>query len=427
MKFVSTRSSGTPIAYTLTEGILQGLAPDGGLLVPVKWPTVEPNFWRQKLGTVSWPQSSIEILNTLFPDESLKENFPDILNSAFSFPLVLKDVSENTSILELFHGPTSAFKDFGARFLAKYIQTANVSSKPSVVVVATSGDTGGAVASAFSSITSIPVVILYPKGKISPRQEKQLCCWGPKVKALAVKGSFDDAQKLAKSLFNDPTYRQKYNLISANSINLGRLIPQMLYYAYSSLQHQQKHPQKLAEYIIPSGNVGNATAAFWARKLGFPIGKIVLAHNANKAVPNYYLSQSWEPLATVSTLANAMDVGNPSNMERIIHLSPGPSTWEAYSVSDAEISQTIQKKPWGEILCPHTATAAFVRLNRPSPHSIIVSTAHPAKFETIVEPLVGKSVEIPEALAAVLKLPTESKDIDVKLELLKRELDAFVS
>ena len=297
-------------------------------------------------------------------------------------------------------------------------------------MVATSGDTGGAVAQAFYGIPEIEVIILYPYEKISARQEAQLCCWGENIKALAVQGSFDDCQKLVKETLLDP--HSKRNFISANSINLGRILPQMIYYAFHALQFFRTHGEPL-HFIIPSGNLGNSLACIWAKKMGLPIGNLILAFNANRTIPEWLKSGQYLPLPTQATLANAMDVGNPSNQERLKNLFPLIDDLRlqirAESVSDEEIKNEIKTSvlQWGQALCPHTATAAVIRKRLPDSEDrlpwALVATAHPAKFESIVEPLIGQELEVPPELAKLLALPIQRAIIPADFSELKKILD----
>lgn len=414
MKFRSTRNVSSIVS--LSEAIEQGLASDGGLFVPEFWPTfdLKSDLLNKKLDDLNLAEFAFEILKPFFRNDSLEPFLMEICSQTFNFPLPLKSIDAQACVLELFHGPTLAFKDFGARFLAlclEKIQTLN--QKPKLILVATSGDTGGAVAAAFNEFTKIPVAILYPQNKISERQEKQLTCWGPQVHAFAVKGTFDDCQKMAKEAFQSVWWKSRFQLISANSINLARLLPQMIYFAYASLQYQ-KNNKKNAGLIIPSGNMGNATAALWAHKIGFPIEKIIFSHNANQTVLDYFQTEKWNIRPSVSTLANAMDVGNPSNFERIHDLYPELAELkklaEVYSVNDEQISKIISDEK--TIFCPHTATAVFVRNYKVSGNWIIVATAHPAKFDTIVEPLIHKKIEIPGELEKIISKKSTFTEIN---------------
>jgi threonine synthase len=277
------------------------------------------------------------------------------------------------------------------------------------------------------------VVILYPKGLVSPRQEQQLTCWGDNVTSLRIAGSFDDCQRLVKTAFGDTSLSRRHRFSSANSINIGRLLPQMVYYAASSLKIERRTHTK-ASYIIPAGNLGNAFAAVWARAMGLPIARIILAHNANRTVPDFLKTGVWQPRPSIPTLASAMDVGNPSNMERMRSLYP---TWDelseqlsADSVDDATIRARIGEDfmHYGREWCPHTATAAEVysrlgvaeRRDRPW---VVVATAHPAKFNEIVEPITGKTVAVPESLGRLLSLPQHAVDLPPTLDALAAALE----
>ncbi len=416
MKYVSTRAASPPLG--LSEAIQTGLAPDGGLYVPERFPQFETQEFD---GLDSLPDIAERFLKPFFDGDELSAHLSDICREAFDFPVPLVEFDETTALLELFHGPTAAFKDVGARFLA-----ACVSRLPGrrTVLVATSGDTGGAVAAAFGGRANVEVRILFPKGLVSPRQEKQLTCWGASVRAFAVRGDFDDCQRIVKAAFADRELNHARSLLSANSINLGRLLPQAAYHAAASLWYLRRRGAR-AGLIVPTGNLGNAVAAFWARVAGLPIREIVLATNANRAVPEYFTSGAWAARPTVRTLANAMDVGNPSNVERLLNLHPDfdklKSFARAFTVSDEEIERVISEEfaRHGRVFDPHTAAAVRVRALLSTPHWVVVATAHPAKFESIVEPLVGREVEMPPALAALLDNESVCVEIEPSLEALK--------
>ena len=336
-------------------------------------------------------------------------------------------------MLELFHGPTAAFKDFGARFLAAcFTRLRGRGERALTILVATSGDTGGAVAAAFHERAGVEVAVLFPKGLVSPTQQRQLTCWGGNVRSLAVRGTFDDCQRLVKQAFLDEELNARSLLSSANSINLGRLLPQCVYYAATSLSVWRAHGER-ASFIVPSGNLGNAVACLWARQVGLPIGEVVLAHNANRAVPDFLASGAWCPRPSVATLASAMDVGNPSNMERLRALFPRleelRSVVSACSVTDEEIRARIRAgyQQFGQIWCPHTATAAHAwerlpQQAREQRRWVLVSTAHPAKFREIVEPLIGRTVPVPDTLAKLFARPTQCVEIDADLSALRAAL-----
>ena len=429
IRFHSTRDSSTSV--TFSQALLQGLAPDGGLYVPTSWPRIDVDALSRES---TLPGIATRLIAPFVSADPIAAKLPEITADAFNFPapLVTLDKDAGLDILELFHGPTAAFKDFGARFLAaNFARLHAPGSQPITILVATSGDTGGAVAAAFHGRPGINVGVLFPKGLVSPTQERQLTCWGGNVRSFSVHGTFDDCQRLVKQAFVDPELRQQTQLSSANSINLGRLLPQAVYYAASSLEVWKKFGEP-ASYIIPSGNLGNAAACIWARKVGLPIRDIVLAHNANQTVTDFLHTGEWRPRPSIATLASAMDVGNPSNMERLRSLFPDlaqlRTAVSAESVDDAAIRERIRKgfERYGQIWCPHTATAAEVyeRLvvgKRPG-RWIIVSTAHPAKFSEIVEPLIGRKVPVPQELARLFARPTELTEIEPELASLRAAL-----
>jgi threonine synthase len=427
LRFASSRG-GAPLV-SLSQAIAQGLAPDGGLYVPTHLPSMDATV----APTATLPQVARASLAGFFAGDQLAPLLGAIADQSLNLSAPTTAVAASRDplfVLELFHGPTAAFKDFGARFLAESLQQMNATApKPLTILVATSGDTGGAVAAAFHRRSWARIVILFPRGQVSPRQEQQLTCWGENVTSLRVDGTFDDCQRLVKQAFTDGTLNQQHRFSSANSINIGRLLPQMVYYVASSVQVAAATGQP-PSYIIPSGNLGNAFAALWARALGSPIRRIILAHNANRTVPDFLDSGQWQPRPSVVTLASAMDVGNPSNMERVRALYPSmPLLREqlsAESVDDATIRARIggDFMQYGREWCPHTATAAEVysRLSareRAEHPWVLVGTAHPAKFNEIVEPLIGKSVEVPVSLERLLRLPRHVSDLAPDLRALR--------
>jgi threonine synthase len=430
MRFKSTRDEGLTAGFG--EALTQGLAPDGGLYVPTEWPRVQAGAFtaRESLAGVG-----AKLLAPFVADDPLAPSLPEISAEAFDFPapVVALGGSGRLAVLELFHGPTAAFKDFGARFLAACLsRLRGEASRPLTILVATSGDTGGAVAAAFHGRPGIEVAVLFPKGLVSPTQERQLTCWGGNVRAFSVRGTFDDCQRLVKQAFLDRQWREERALSSANSINLGRLLPQAVYYAAASLAVYRCHGER-ASFIVPSGNLGNAAACIWARRLGLPIADVVLAHNANRTVPDFLETGEWQPRASVATLASAMDVGNPSNMERLRALYPElseiRSAVSACTVDDEAIRARICTgyQELGQVWCPHTATAAeaYARLpaeRRDKGRWVLVSTAHPAKFREIVEPLIGRPVPVPESLARLFARPSECTEIEADLASLRGAL-----
>lgn len=430
MLYTSTRNSQHRVC--LSEAIVQGIAPDGGLYVPESFPSFVPHDFD---ANATLPQIGERLLAPFAAGDALFEQLGAITREAFNFPapLVALPVAPATaSVLELFHGPTAAFKDFGARFLAGCMERLpRRSTKQLTILVATSGDTGSAVAAAFHRKPAIEVAVLYPKGRVSQRQAQQLGCWGDNVRTLRVSGSFDDCQRMVKEAFLDAALAQTHELSSANSINVGRLLPQMVYYAKASLEIWRQ-TGKRPNFIIPAGNLGNALAALWARHAGLPIGEIALATNANQAIGDFLRTGEWTPRASIATLASAMDVGNPSNMERLRALHPDfeelQSQLRVSSVDDIEIRGTIRRDAHelSRIWCPHSATAAkvFRRLvsRGARGHWVIVATAHPAKFNEIVEAQIGREIPVPPALARLLALSCRQTDIDPTLAALRSEL-----
>jgi threonine synthase len=430
MQYISTRNSQHRVG--LTEAISRGIAPDGGLYVPDPFPHFAPH---QFGGLSEMPEIGERLLAAFAEGDPLADEIGDVCREAFDFPTPVKELKgapSPASVLELFHGPTSAFKDYGARFLAAALSRIRRGAKRKLtILVATSGDTGGAVAAAFHRRPGFEVVVLYPKGQVSPRQAQQLACWGDNVRTFCVHGTFDDCQRMVKEAFLDPALAETHELSSANSINIGRLLPQMVYYAKASLE-LWRETGKRPNFIIPSGNLGNSLACIWARHIGLPIGEIVLATNANLTVTEFLRTGEWVPQPSVQTLASAMDVGNPSNMERLRSLHPDFEELQmqigASSVDDIEIRATIRRDSHElqQVWCPHTATAAKVYrrlLSRGAKgHWVIVATAHPAKFNEVVEPQIGYEVEVPPSLAALLALPRQEKELEPTLAALRAEL-----
>lgn len=431
MRYASTRGGGPSL--TVAEAIEQGIAPDGGLYVPESFPALSPAAFA---GCETLPAVAGRLLAPFFAGDPLAQALPAIVAEAFDFPVPIVPLpvaGVDLAVLELFHGPTAAFKDFGARFLAACLaRRPRAAGRTTTILVATSGDTGGAVAAAFHGRPGIEVVVLYPKGLVSPCQERQLTCWGDNVRALRVAGTFDDCQRLVKAAFADDALRARRELSSANSINVGRLLPQASYYAYASLVVQRR-TGRAANFVIPAGNLGNALAAIWAREAGLPIGDIVLSFNANRTVPDYLDGGEWLPRASIATLASAMDVGNPSNMERLRHLHPERAALNAavsaQTIDDDAIRARIRadRAALGQTWCPHTATAAeaFARLTparRAAGPWLLVATAHPAKFPETVEPLIGAAVPVPEALARLYALPSHAQDVPATLAALREVL-----
>lgn len=427
MKFTSTRGIAPPVGFS--DALAAGLAPDGGLYVPAALPALAAGDFADGQ---SFAACASHLLAPFLAGDPLEKALPAICAEAFDFPVPLRPIGAGGDlVLELFRGPTAAFKDVGARFLAGCLaRLQRDQARPLTILVATSGDTGAAVAAAFHRRPGLRVVVLHPRGRVSPRQAHQLGCFGDNVASLAVEGSFDDCQALVKQALGDAQLQQSLPMSSANSISLGRLLPQMSYYAHAALAHRARHDEFL-NFVIPTGNLGNAMAAMLARACGLPIGRIAMATNANPVLGEFFAGGDYAARASVATLANAMDVGAPSNFERLRWLFPQDallrSSFEAAAIGDDQIRETI-KLAWarhGEALCPHTATA-FAML--PALHArhggcwAVVATAHPAKFEGIVEPLIGQPVEVPPALAELLGRPSRHEAMPAEYPALRRWL-----
>jgi len=432
MRFVSTR--GGP-EVSLDRALVNGIAPDGGLYVPAELPTFSVDDFA---AATTLPEVAAVLLEPFFTDSSLRDDLANVLAETFSFPIPVTPLPAGdgrAGLLELYHGPTAAFKDVGAGFLAACLtRLEGDASSPLTILVATSGDTGGAVAAAFNDRPGMRVVVLFPDGRVSARQAHQLTCWSDNVLSLSVTGAFDDCQALVKSALADDVLNSHYRFSSANSINIGRLLPQSTYYADASLRHFRETGKKPG-FVIPTGNLGNALACIMAREMGLPIGPIVLATNANRTIPEYFETLEWIPRASVQTLASAMDVGDPSNMERLRNLIGEADVLRdclgVLSVDDEQIEASIRKDfaEFGFATCPHTATAShtwrqFDAELRTANDWILVATAHPAKFETIVEPLIGETVPLPDELADILSRPSRCESIEPHLGSLAAAMGA---
>lgn len=417
MQFASTRHGAPTVG--LSAALTAGLAPDGGLYVPERLP-------QRALSDFAGAESLVAVAERLlapfFAGDPLEPELPAILREAFDFDVELRPLrSPHTYALELFHGPTSAFKDFGARFLAACLsRVPRADDQPLTVLVATSGDTGSAVASAFHLRPGFRVAVLYPDGLVSPRQAHQLGAFGDNVSAFRVAGTFDDCQRMVKAALVDQALAADVPLTSANSISLGRLLPQMAYYAWASLLYQREHVQQWGTskpapplgFVIPTGNLGNALAAILCRAMGLPIGNVVLATNANRVLADYFGGADFTARPSIATVANAMDVGSPSNFERLRWLFPNEaelrSALRVHVASDDRLRAAILRAQTDEniTVCPHSAAAydalGVLRAEGDASPYAVVCTAHPAKFEGIVEAVLDQEVTLPVALARTL-------------------------
>jgi threonine synthase len=405
--FVSTRGAAPPVG--LGEALRRGLAPDGGLYVPVEIPTMAAGEWAALRGC-TLPEVATALIAPLVADTFDRPTLGRLMASALSFPIPLVPIVPGTWALELFHGPTLAFKDIGARTMARWLAaTAGAAGDgPLTVLVATSGDTGGAVAHAFHGVVGTQVVVLYPRGRVSAVQEAQFATLGGNVTAVAVEGMFDDCQRLVKEAFSDPALAARHRLTSANSISVGRLLPQMAYYAWAGLQLPAAAPPPVV--VVPSGNLGNITAGLLAARRGVPMARFVAATTVNDPLPRYLTSGRYEPAATEPTLANAMDVGHPSNFERLqwlfgADLEAMRRSVTGLAVTDDEIRSAIRElDAKGYLADPHTAVGwvgakAAAAYAAPDVPRILLATAHPAKFGDVVAPIIGRDVPLPPALA----------------------------
>ncbi len=427
MRFVSTR--GEARAITLSEAIGAGAASDGGLFMPETVPVVDGAALDAAQPLAGF---AARLLAPFFAGDRLEAELDAICCEAFDFPVPLArpdPAKPGLRALELFHGPTGAFKDFGARFLMACFDRIGDPADPLTVLAATSGDTGGAVGCAAEGRAAVRARILYPKGRVSPFQELQLTCWGEPVRALEVEGDFDACQRLAKAAFADADLRHMHRLTSANSINIGRLLPQMAYIAHAAARLLAETREK-AGLIMPTGNLGHGFAALYASALGAPIGPILLVTNANRTLAEWQRTGTFEPRAAVATMANAMDVGAPSNFERVISLPPELREVRVELVVDDAIRARIRSEyeASGYVWCPHSATAAeaYARLPEAERNArpwIAAATAHPFKFAEGIEPLVGARIEPPPALKAILGRDAHKLVIEPRLDALAEALE----
>ena len=402
MKYYSLHKSAPDVDFR--EAVISGQAPDRGLYFPENIPQL-PKEFIQNLSRLSKEEIGFTVMKPYVGDSIPDDVLKTIVEETINFPFPLVRVDENIFSLELFHGPTYAFKDVGARFMSRCLGYFNQNnSKKTTILVATSGDTGGAVANGFLGVDGVEVIILYPSGKVSPVQELQLTTCGQNITALEIKGSFDDCQAIVKQAFTDEDLKQKYRLTSANSINVGRWLPQQLYYFYALQQWKQNDAPVIC---VPSGNFGNICAGILAYVSGLPVKHFIAACNANDVVPRFLNTEQYEPKQSVATISNAMDVGNPSNFVRILELfhqqvSDLKNVLSSVSVSDDETRKAIRRAydDTGYMLDPHGAVA-YKALEDYLPGNkngkgIILETAHPVKFPDVVEDILMTKIPLPE-------------------------------
>lgn len=412
MQYYST--NGTAPKASLQDAVVRGLAPDKGLYMPERIPTIPQAFFNN-IGEMSFHDIAYVVANTLFGEDIDSATLKEIVNDTLNFDIPLVHVDENRYSLELFHGPTLAFKDVGARFMARLLSYFNKQkgSKEVNVLVATSGDTGSAVANGFLGVQGVRVFVLYPKGKVSKIQEAQFTTLGKNITALEISGTFDDCQALVKSAFMDEELNEKLQLTSANSINVARFLPQMFYYfyAYAQLAKMGK-PLDNVVISVPSGNFGNITAGLIGKRMGLPIKRFIAANNKNDIFYQYLLSGNYNPRPSISTIANAMDVGAPSNFARILDLygnshSAIKEEISGYTYTDEQIAETLKDTYYktNYLLDPHGAVGYRSLLDGLNENEIgiFLETAHPAKFKDTVESIIDNNVSIPGKLAAFMK------------------------
>ena len=410
---------------TFADAVVRGLAPDRGLYFPESITPLVASFF-ETIEDKSNSEIAFEAIKQFIvpeiPEDVLKTIVEETLN--FDFPIV--DINENISTLELFHGPTMAFKDVGARFMARCLGYFNKTNTNDVtVLVATSGDTGGAVANGFLGVKGVNVVILYPSGKVSDIQEKQLTTLGKNITALEVDGVFDDCQDMVKQAFMDKELTSKMQLTSANSINIARWLPQLFYYMFAYKQLKSKH--KDIAFSVPSGNFGNICAGMVAQKLGLPIKHFIASNNANDTVVNYMNTQTYNPKRSVQTISNAMDVGNPSNFIRIQELHKNDfdalkANLSTYSFTDDETKEALLElyNDFNYVADPHGAVGylgakEYIKTN--DTHVVFMETAHPTKFLDVVEDVIRENIDLPSQIEAVMDLEKVSIEIKTYEEL----------
>lgn len=410
MKYYSTNGQAPVISFK--EAVLKGLPTDQGLFFPQEIPALPVAFF-EELPSLTLPEIAFAVLKDFVAPDLSEEKLREICQEVFTFPIPLVEIEKEIFALELFHGPTCAFKDVGARFMSRCLQQFADRNKPVTVLVATSGDTGSAVANGFLGLDNIDVVVLYPEKGVSSIQEMQFTTLGQNISAVAIEGTFDDCQRLVKEAFSDQDLNQEMVLSSANSINVARWLPQMVYYFYAWGQWKKNHPAKNEITVaVPSGNFGNLAAGLLARRMGLPITNFVAATNQNHVVPTFLETGNYDPVPSVATIANAMDVGSPNNFPRILELLHQDFTAlqevvKGFWADDQEIKEIIRlvQREKNYLLDPHGAIG-YLALKKLLPElktpGIFLETAHPAKFKETMESVLGQEVTLPEQLQAFL-------------------------
>ncbi len=413
---------------------MHGLAADGGLFLPERIPSFSKSFL-ENLRALSFKEIGYQTAKLFVGDEISESKLHEIIERSIDFPAPVVDLDNQLHVLELFHGPTLAFKDFGAQFMARTMEHfVKDDNRELVILVATSGDTGSAVAHGFYGVEGIKVFLLYPSGKVSAIQEKQLTTLDKNIVALEIHGTFDDCQHLVKSAFTDDDLKEKLNLSSANSINIARLIPQSFYYINAVKQLKSSGREIIVS--VPSGNLGNITAGLIAKHMGLPIAKFIAATNSNDVFTNYLSSGKFEPRKSVQTYSNAMDVGNPSNLERVRslfgdNLENMESEIASFSFNDDETVDGIKEvyDKFGYVIDPHGSVGYLAMKkyrmrslslqHKTNYDAVVVETAHPAKFKDVVDNTINREIEMPERLAECMKKKKHSIILDSKFETFK--------
>ena len=445
MQLYSTNDTHQTQPFTFQEAVFKSLPDDKGLFMPESLPRLPASFFAT-IEARTFPDIAFKVAEALLSDEIPADELRSLIDDAINFDAPLVPLDNQVQVLELFHGPTLAFKDFGARFMARVMSwflQRNPQEQDVNVLVATSGDTGGAVAQGFLGVPGIRVTLLYPKGKVSDLQEKQLTTVGRNVTALEVDGTFDDCQRMVKQAFLDPDINRKLNLASANSINISRLVPQSFYYfhAYAQLKQQPSFsPDRELLFSVPSGNFGNLCGGLIAKRMGLPVQRFIASTNANDIVPQYLTSGEFAPRPSVRTLSNAMDVGNPSNFARLqafYQANPTPDAATLWNTikkeivgkfyTDAQTREAIRavyEQYDGYVMCPHTAVGYlglrdYLRETDSDAYGVVLATAHPSKFLDVVEEAIEQTYPLPPALQALVTKEKRATPLKNQYEALK--------
>ena len=445
MQLYSTNDPHRTHSFTFEQAVFKSLPDDNGLFMPAELPSLPASFF-DTIEERTFSEIAFTVARALLGDEIPDNALRPLVEDAINFDAPVVKLDDSVRVLELFHGPTLAFKDFGARFMARVMSwflQESPQEQDVNILVATSGDTGGAVAQGFLDVPGIRVTLLYPKGKVSDLQEKQLTTVGHNVTALEIDGTFDDCQRMVKQAFLDTEINRKLNLASANSINISRLVPQSFYYfhAYAQLKREKEFdPARPLVFSVPSGNFGNLCGGLIAKRLGLPVHRIIASTNANDIVPQYLTSGTFAPRASVRTLSNAMDVGNPSNFARLQAFYQPDARLEEEALW-AEIKRDIEGKYYTDeqtqaairevyrhydhyVMCPHTAVGYrglrdYLQETDSAAYGVVLATAHPAKFLDVVEEAIEKRYPLPDSLQALVSQEKQATALPNKYEELK--------